>query len=165
MVSHLGLEAGLGFCAEARVLARYSPVEGKGVPEPPHHAGDAALLLARLTRGLRPSLISCDLLLCLLCQFQGHCHPQRERKSGRLCLRLPTHSGSLGMHLSCTLLWMLGTEGGPGRDKAHSMERLASQPRVQRSGEGFLSREKAKNDDPEAGACPGSQSRAVGISG
>lgn len=36
MVSHLGLEARLGFlCREARVLACYSPVEGKGVPEPP----------------------------------------------------------------------------------------------------------------------------------
>lgn len=75
-------------------------------------------------------------------------HKEKGNLAIAVCLCPHTHECPLGMHLPCTLSWMLGTGGGPGSDKAHSMERLASQLRVQRSGEGFLSSEKAKNKDP-----------------
>lgn len=87
-------------------------------------------------------------------------HKEKGNLATSVCLCPHTRECPLGMHLPCTLSWMLETGGGPGRDKAHSMERLVSQLR---SGEDFLNSEKAKNKDPEAGACPGSQSWAVGI--
>lgn len=90
-------------------------------------------------------------------------HKEKENLATSVCLCPHTPECPLGMHLPRTLSWMLETGGGPGRDKVHSMERLVSQLRVQRSAEGFLNSEKAKTKDPKAGACPGSQSWAAGI--